>query len=62
LLGGTEFEFEERIVFCAHDAKVIRHEGSGRRTANSSVFLVGMMMPYFQVKTLPDLMNLGFCI
>lgn len=31
LLGGTEFEFEERIVFCAYNTKVIRHEGSGRQ-------------------------------
>ncbi len=55
LLGGTKFEFKERIVFCAHNAKVIRHEGSVRRTAISSIFLVGMMMmPYSKVKTLPD--------
>jgi hypothetical protein len=26
LLGGTEFKFEERIVFRAHYAKIIRHE------------------------------------
>ena len=25
LLRGTEFELEERIVFCANDAEVVRH-------------------------------------
>lgn len=42
LLGGAEFEFKQRIVFRAHDAKIIRHDG-GFRTCKSSIFSAGMM-------------------